>query len=604
MFNRTFKHIGAAVLSANTSLYMIGAMVLLPFIIFHHLLPIPSFYSEWVAGVFGLLALLPLLKRESWQPLDVPQIALIFPGFIAILFMQWMLGMLHSTQYALLVACYLIWAFLLVILGGHLRRQLGWEKIAITIAWFIVAGGLLNALFVGLQLATKFGVALSFMPRYYGYGAIGQVNHFADYTALATASLIYLYTKRKLPLVALIVAGLLFLAMLAFSGSRSTWLYMAALVVLSYALRSMVLRQKNSTSELQIQQSRTLFRLALLILPIFALVQWAIYFLPSGMVTLPTERLMMGDAAGSVGISTVAISGLAIRLHVWHESLQLFMQSPWLGIGAGQMRWMSFAYLSPDIAQGMPGMFENAHNLFIQVMTEMGLGGILLLVAGLVAWLRGFQWRNLNLESWWLLAMLAIIGIHSMLEYPLWYAYFLGITALLLGAGEDKSSQVRFTFTGRAAIVAVLVTGLAVMGSLAIANNNLQYWVYRAKQGNIQPMERQYMSAALEWVDEKSLLSPYARLLFVTTLKADKNRLQDKIMLTQSAMRFVVVSSTAYKLALMLELDGQHEAAVLQLKRTLAAYPKNVTEEVQALPFEYWPMFLGLLSEATAKSKN
>ncbi len=590
------NRISATLLSAHTSLYAIGAMALLPFIIFHHHLPIPSFYGEWVAAAFGLVALLPLLKRETWQPLDVPHIALIFPGFIAILFMQWMLGMLHSTQYALLVASYLIWAFLLVILGNHLRRQLGWEKIATTIAWFIVVGGLLNALFVALQLATKFGISLPFMPQYYGYGTIGQTNHFADYTALATASLIYLFIKKRLPIAALIVAGLLFLSMLAFSGSRSTWLYMAALVVLSFLLRGMVARQKNSTSELQIQQSRTLLRLALYILPIYALVQWAIYFMPSGLVTLPTERLMMSESAGSV-----AISGIAIRWHVWRESLQLFMQSPWLGIGAGQTRWMSFAYLNPDIAQGMPGMFEHAHNLFIHVLTEMGLGGILLLVAGLAAWLRGFQWRNLNLESWWLLAMLAIIGIHSMLEYPLWYAYFLGITAFLLGAGEDKCSHVRFTFIGRAAIVTVLVAGLAVLGSLAIANNNLQYWVYRAKQGGIQPMERPYMTAALEWVDEKSLLSPYARLLFVTTLKADDDRVEDKIRLTQSALRFVVVSSTAYKYALLLELDGQHDAAVLQLKRTLAAYPKNVTQELQKIPFKYLPRYLELLSEATPR---
>src|SRR5690606_3995698 len=142
---------------------------------------------------------LPLIRRDSWQPLDIPHIALVFPGFAAILFMQWMLGMLHSTQYALLVGSYLVWAFLLVILGNHLRQQLGWTKIVSTLAWAMVAGGLLNTVFVGIQLGMKFGLAFDFMPLLPGYGAIGQVNHFADYMALATASLIYLFIAGRLP---------------------------------------------------------------------------------------------------------------------------------------------------------------------------------------------------------------------------------------------------------------------------------------------------------------------------------------------------------------------------------------------------------------------
>lgn len=589
MLNRVWS----LILSPQLSLKMIALMALLPFVVFHHYLPIPSFYSEWTAAALGVLGLLPLIKRESWQPLNIPHIALVLPGFAAILFMQWMLGMLHSTQHALLVASYLVWAFLLVILGNHLRQQLGWTRIVSTLAWFMVIGGLLNTVFVLMQLGMKFGFILDFMPRLPGYGAIGQVNHFADYMALATASLIYLFVTRRLPKALLVIIGLLFLAMLAFSGSRSTWLYMTALVVLSFLLRGVVVGRANTTCLLHVEQSRTLLRLALWVLPIFALVHWVIHFLPSGMVTLPTERLMTSEAT-----SSVAINGLAIRLHVWQESLQLYMQSPWLGIGAGQMRWGSFAFMDPNIAPGMPGTFENAHNLLIQVLTEMGIAGVLLLVAGLFAWLRGFQWRNLGLESWWLLSVLAIVGVHSMLEYPLWYAYFLGLAAILLGAGEEKCAQVRFTFIGRAAVVAVMVLGIANLGTLAVANDRLQYWVCQARQGDIPTHERPYMRAALEWVDEKSLLSPYARLLFATTLKADTERLDDKIWLTQSAMRLLVVRSMAYKHVLLLKLNGDHDGAVLQLRRALAAYPGNFKKELQEMPFEYWPLYLEVLSEA------
>ncbi|MDO9365571.1 MAG: hypothetical protein Q7T58_04385, partial [Methylotenera sp.] len=131
----------------------IGLMFLLPFVVLYHRLPIPSFYGEWIAATLGLAAMLPLLHKASWQSFQVPKIALIFLGLAAIISMQWMLGMLHSNQYALLILSYVVWAFFLVILGGYLRRELGWEKVAITLAWFIVIGGLINVGIVGLQYA-------------------------------------------------------------------------------------------------------------------------------------------------------------------------------------------------------------------------------------------------------------------------------------------------------------------------------------------------------------------------------------------------------------------------------------------------------------------
>lgn len=192
--------------------------------------------------------MLPLIKKASWQPLQIPQIALIFPGLVAILAMQWMLGMLHSHQYALLVLSYLTWAFFLVVLGSYLRRELGWEKIATTLSWFLLIGGLINAGIVALQYAIQSGLTNSFMPKLNGYGAVSQVNHFADYVALATASLIYLYAKGRFGLKVFAVGLALFLAMLAFSGSRSSWLYLTAFTVLAVGLQVNAMRKRTGSS--------------------------------------------------------------------------------------------------------------------------------------------------------------------------------------------------------------------------------------------------------------------------------------------------------------------------------------------------------------------
>ncbi|MDO9205116.1 hypothetical protein, partial [Methylotenera sp.] len=103
------KNIYQCFRSTNSSLLLIGLMFLLPFIVVYHHLPIPSFYAEWIAAALGLLAMLSLLKGSTWQTIHIPQVSLIFLGLAAILGMQWMLGMLQSHQYALLVLSYLVW---------------------------------------------------------------------------------------------------------------------------------------------------------------------------------------------------------------------------------------------------------------------------------------------------------------------------------------------------------------------------------------------------------------------------------------------------------------------------------------------------------------
>ncbi len=580
MLNRIYTN----VTSPNLSMAFLGLMFLVPFVSLYHHLPIPSFYGEWIAAVLGLAAMLPMLCKASWQPLRIPQIALVFPGLAAILAMQWMLGMLHSHQYALLVLSYLTWAFFLVVLGSYLRRELGWEKVAITLAWFLVIGGLVNAVVVALQYAMQSGLTIPLIPKLNGYGAISQVNHFADYTALAIASLIYLYAKGRFSLNAFSIVLALFLAMLAFSGSRSSWLYLTALTVLAIGMQVNAMKQRMGSTKM-----RSLLRVSLVLLPAFALVQLLIHWLmPDGLVVLVTERLIESVNAGST----------SQRWQLWQESWRMFMQSPWLGIGAGQIRWQSFLLLDTPSAIGAVGLFEHAHNLFLHLLTEMGVGAPLLVLAGIVAWLRGFKWRELSLETWWLLGLLSVLGIHSMLEYPLWYTYFLGITALLLGAGEEKLTPVNLPKSGRLIVTGLMLIGAVNLATMAIANAKLETWLLRAMRGDIDTQEQPQFFEALNWVHANSLLAPYAELMYATALVIDTNKLDSKLWLSQSAMRFVPMRKIAYQHVLLLKLNGDHASAVKQLNRTLIAYPGKFTKELEAMPFKYWQDYLDVLSEA------
>ncbi|MDO9283108.1 MAG: Wzy polymerase domain-containing protein [Methylotenera sp.] len=566
----------------------IGLMFLLPFVVLYHHLPIPSFYGEWVAATLGLLAMLPLLRKASWQSFQVPQIALIFLGLAAIISMQWMLGMLHSNQYALLVLSYVVWAFFLVILGGYLRRELGWEKVAITLAWFIVIGGLINVGIVGLQYAVQQGLTIPFITKVQGYGAITQRNHVANYTSLALASLIYLYAKERFSLKAFTLLCALFLVMLSFTGSRSSWLYLIAFTVLAVILQANAMKQRMGSKNI-----RSLLRASLLLIPAFILAQLFVYFaFPDGLIELPSERLLEQAAA----------TNTSLRLQFWYDSWRMFLQSPWLGVGTGAMRGQSFLLLDAPTAMASGRVFEHSHNLFLHLLAEMGIGAFLIVLAGVIAWLLNFKWRELSLETWWLLALLAVLGIHSMLEYPLWYTYFLGIAAVLLGAGEEKLTTIKLPnigqFMGRTVLALVLVFGVVNLGSMAVANIKLESWLLHGMQGKIKKKDQPDFYQALAWVHKNSMLAPYAELMYAHTITPNAAGLNEKLWVSQSALSFIPMRKVAYRYVLFLKLKGNQAAAVKQLNRTMIAFPGDFTKELQSIPFKHWQDYLDVLSEA------
>ena len=82
--------------------------------------------------------------------------------------------------------------------------------------------------------------------------------------------------------------------------------------------------------------------------------------------------------------------------------------------------------------------------------------------------------NDFSTSLWWVLSLAVILGIHSMLEYPLWYAYFLGIAAVVLGASESAATTIGKRTGCR------LVRGLMLLlGWIAVAN---VYHDYRTLQ--------------------------------------------------------------------------------------------------------------------------
>jgi len=115
----------------------------------------------------------------------------------------------------------------------------------------------------------------------------------------------------------------------------------------------------------------------------------------------------------------------------------MITHNPFAGVGFGALAWNHFS-LAANFPSGLQEeITDNAHNIILQLLAEFGLpGGVFVIGAALFWWISRFR-EKASVRGWWVLGMVAVISLHSLVEYPLWYAYFLGPFALLVGAGDN-----------------------------------------------------------------------------------------------------------------------------------------------------------------------
>ncbi|HYW56938.1 MAG TPA: Wzy polymerase domain-containing protein [Polaromonas sp.] len=152
---------------------------------------------------------------------------------------------------------------------------------------------------------------------------------------------------------------------------------------------------------------------------------------------LDPERGMLGRLRAGDAIC-------ASRLTLWSNVLHLITQKPWFGWGWGELDYAHYMSIYPG--ERFCDILDNAHNLPLHLAVELGIPAALLL-CGSAIWVvvRTRPWRDRNPTRQMAWAVLAVIGLHSLLEYPLWYGPFqiaLGLcVAMLLKKLPESSLQ-------------------------------------------------------------------------------------------------------------------------------------------------------------------
>src|SRR5712691_10298147 len=561
-------------LVSRISLALLGLMVSLPFLNFHHSLPLPTFYTEWAAFALGTAALLPLALARGKQT-GLPFLSLGLIGLMLVLLIQVAVGMVAYAERSLLGALYVLWAALLVWLGAHLREHCGLERVGVVLQIFVAFGGFLVAItgfilyyqidWVGFRLIS--GAGMDGM-----YGTIAQRNNFANYLGCALASVVFLFGRRRLSLPLATLLAVPLVLGLVLSISRSTWIYVV--IVFVAACWTYLPGDRGRLKSLAVFSS--------FVLVLFVGLNFVVAY-SSWFPRTSAQMLTLGERWVQTVSSDQAELGVQIRVHLLKEAWTLFTAHPVLGVGFGEFAWNLLEHGASFDGRN-PAMAIHAHNALLELLAETGLLGTLCVVVPLALWLRAFPWSKPDLDTGWIFTLVAIEAAHSMVEFPLWHANFLGLAAVLLGAVAQPAVKLRFSRFRQAAIAAVLAAGIATLGGVLSDYRSFERW-YReadASQRKRLPLSAKQLK---DLTDQRatSLFASYYDLLASELLILDRDDLDAKVELNTRVLRFIPIPTAVFRQAILKSLKGEHEEAAKIFSRLATTYPHTLQDFLKNL---------------------
>lgn len=451
-----------------------------PLLLAYNLTPSATLFNQLLAlGGWGALMLYLALQ----VPLAFGRMPAAAWGLLLMLLAALSSPMLNGLPWSLaLSGAALLGAALAVLLGAQAlaaKQRRGWW---LAFMWALLLAGLVSAL---ISLAQVFmpdwadgnWIARSGIPGR-AVGNMRQPNHLASlliWACVAAVALAQPLGPRRRPALApaaLCVILLLLVLAIVLSASRT-----GMLAVLLLAVWGAFDRRLTRAS-----------RYALLATPLMLALHWALLsvWASHGSHAFGAEA-RLSEGAGSP-------SRLAILRNTW----ALLQQHPRTGVGWGEfnLAWSMSPFPDRPVA-----FFDHCHNLPMQLLVELGwpLG---LAVLGLLLCSCWVAWRESCRASAadeavmrrCAFMVVAMIGLHSLLEYPLWYSYFLLPTAFAFGF--CLAPQVRVSASPVALRGLLGLAGAALLlGSLWAVQDYLQVVAVYAPPAQAAPLEQRIARA-------------------------------------------------------------------------------------------------------------
>ena len=552
-------------MQTRLGLLLIALFGALPYVSTIKLPPIATFWPEWVAVVLTGCWLAvqgrssaPHVPNDERATNVAGQAALAVPipvlGFLAACAVLLVQLLAHQPLFvgAPLIAVGVLTLAALMCLAGERVRASG-DAARLLDAWSIglLVAMALNLVAVLLDRAGLFVYVYQIVPRptqLRADGLIGQPNQLATLAVLATLAGDYLWMRGKLPAIGKLILGAVVALVLAVAASRAGMLlWVLATVLSALALRSHARRSAGR-------------RLLAANVALFVAIQVLWHFIGT----------VSPDAGGARVLSAGSNQE---RIELLRDSWALIQLHPFSGVGYGNFmaaRWneLTSSLLEPTSA--------NAHNLVAQLLVEFGIPGaaLVLIPMGWGVWrcAKASLQRQVAPERFLAAAVVLVLALYSMFEFPLWHTYFLLPFALALGLVEQRDLVLQVS----AVTPSLRRLGWAMGVVLCVA---LAWDYHRSESLSSSLREQQSRRAAAAGIEiqkasDIALLSAFdqwANLMYARTLDADGSFVDHKLAVTERAMLTLTGRETIARHVAFLVAADQSAAArdlILRTRRT------------------------------------
>lgn len=517
-----------------TPLWTLG--LLFTWLLPNHYRPWTSFHSEAWGAVMVTLMLIGVGIR-SRQAFNLDWISLLFLGLGTVVWLQFAARFLPFAGQAWVMSGFFALGALTVIGTAQ------WERFA--------PGQAMDALFAAIGVAALLSVGLQLdqwlqteLLEIWNMGAdgvrsyanFGQPNLLSTFLVWGLLSVLWAAHRGHFGAVVSTICAMFLLFGIALTQSRTGWLCLIVLV-----LAILLWRRHWRWHGIPL--------VALMLALWLGLCVWGLKEVSIALQVQPPPQLE----------GRLAVGG-DLRFIAWKLLFESSMERPFLGFGMGNIYLAQIEAPVHSTAVFFP--FGAAHNLFLDLVLSMGWPLGLLMLATVLHWLWARGRRVSDASQSILVLMVAVVGVHAMLELPLHHANFFLPVCMVIGVlnvrhaiGEGFRLPLWLYRTLSAVALSLLTLLVADYLRVETSLYRLRFeWNRVGTETRGSPPDVVLLTQLREWI---------RFLRFEPTTNMDQSQLQwmrDVTMVFPAPAAFL-------NLAKALALNGQPQEAALRLRQ-------------------------------------
>ena len=516
----------------------------------NHYLPWTTAYNDF--SIFLVLFFLGLYLFLKSINLKVPQSFILLIALSTLPLLLWSLRGNVFFGEALVSSIYIAgfaFAFYIAFNLAQLSEQVKLETYKL-LSYLIILACIVS---VGIQLSqwlmikTGSVFIIDLVSGGRPYANFAQPNNFATFLCLGLMASLYSYEKKYINGICGLFLAIFLLFGLVLTQSRTPWIFSICFAIWWLW----------KTYDLKVRFSK---------ISLLFFISVYVAFL----VVIPFLSEYLGVTT-TADIVSRATNGY-LRLPMWHQMLIAIQHEPWVGYGWNQV---SVAQITVFLDYPTTEWIEHSHNILLDLIIWNGIPLGIVIILGFSWWLYQLSKLATSIEIIIALAMIGSVLVHTMLEYPLEYAFFLLPVGFLLGLIQADQLNIKLFKINKRAFSVFLFFYLM-----------LYIWIF----GEYRVIEKDVELARFELANIGEIHSEKAapNVILLTQLREQIRfmRTEPKSKMTSEQLKWMkhvayryAMPISLYRYAQALALNGQEAEAKRHLLIIQKLYGRTYTYE-------------------------